>query len=137
MKKIISLKAKITSIATVLLVVSFAFMVIVSVHFMKAYITESMVSQFVHENTQFARQASIIMENGGGVAELQEFVEESVSKNDHLAYAVVIDTTVTAIAHSDSEKIGKSYIDDVTYTVPASQNGEIMTSQFWADVQQA
>lgn len=49
----------------------------------------------------------------------------------------MVDTTVTAIAHSDVEKIGKSYSDDIAYTVPAAQDGVVMTSKFWADVQNA
>lgn len=137
MKKRLSLKMKITGMATILLVVSFAFMLIISIYFIQSYIKEIMVSQFVHENTQLANQVSIILENGGGVPELQNFVEKRVAENDYFAYAVVIDTNVAAVAHSDKEKIGKSYMDDVTYTVPASQKGEIMTSRFWADVQQS
>ena len=131
----ISLKAKITMVAIILFVASFAAMVFVSLHFMEDLIAENMVSQFVKENTQVAKQAGIILEKGGDTQELQSFVEECVSENDYFAYAVAIDTSVTAIAHSDTEKIGKSYLDDTGYTVPAAQNGEIKTSQFWADVQ--
>ncbi len=131
----ISLKAKITMVAIILFVASFAAMVFISLHFMEDLIAENMVSQFVKENTQVAKQAGIILEKGGDTQELQSFVEECVSENDYFAYAVAIDTSVTAIAHSDTEKIGKSYLDDTGYTVPAAQNGEIKTSQFWADVQ--
>lgn len=133
----ISLKAKITIVAIILFVASFAAMVFISLHFMEDLIAENMVSQFVKENTQVAKQAGIILEKGGNTQELQSFVEECVSENDHFAYAVAIDTSVTAIAHSDTEKIGKSYLDDTAYTVPAAQNGEVKTSQFWADVQKA
>lgn len=133
----ISLKAKITMVAIILFVASFAAMVFISLHFMEDLIAENMVSQFVKENTQVAKQAGIILEKGGNTQELQSFVEECVSENDYFAYAVAIDTSVTAIAHSDTEKIGKSYLDDTAYTVPAAQNGEVKTSQFWADVQKA
>jgi len=133
----ISLKAKITIVAIILFIASFTSMVFVSLHFMENLIAESMVNQFIKEDTQLAAQVSILLEKGADTQELQSFVEECVAKNDHFAYVVAIDTSVTAIAHSDTEKIGKSYSDDTTYTVPAAQKGEVMTSQFWADVQNA
>lgn len=133
----ISLKAKITMAAILLFIVSFAAMVFISLHFMEDLIAENMIEQFIKEDTQLAKQVSIILEKGGDTQELQTFVEECVAENEHFAYVVVIDTSVTAIAHSDTEKIGKTYLDDTSYTVPAAQKGEIMTSQFWADVQNA
>ena len=120
-----------------LFVISFAAMVMISLHFMEGLIADNMVAQFVNQNTQIAKQVSIILEKGGDAEELQEFAEACVNENSQYAYAVIIDTSVTAVAHSDAEKIGKNYIDDTAYTVPAAQQGEIMTSQFWADVQQA
>ena len=68
---------------------------------------------------------------------MQAFVDGLIEKNDTLAYAIIIDKTVTAIAHSDEQKIGKNYSDDTGYTVPACTEGKIMTSEFWADVQEA
>lgn len=133
----VSLKAKITMAAILLFIVSFAAMVFISLHFMEDLIAENMIEQFIKEDTQLAKQVSIILEKGGDTQELQTFVEECAAENEHFAYVVVIDTSVTAIAHSDTEKIGKTYLDDTSYTVPAAQKGEIMTSQFWADVQNA
>ncbi|MDE7298691.1 MAG: hypothetical protein K2N94_07655 [Lachnospiraceae bacterium] len=132
-----SLKVKITSVAIVLFIVGFLAMAAISLRFMENLISKSMEEQFVKENTQLANQAGIILEDGGGIPELQKFVEKRVAENSHFAYAVVIDKNVAAVAHSDTEKIGKTYTDDTSYTVPAAQNGVIMTSQFWADVQQA
>ncbi len=137
MKKRISLKAKITLAAIALLVASFTAMVVISLHFMKEYIAESMTAQFVKEDTQLAKQVGILLEKGADIQELQAFVEETAAENSHFAYVVAIDTSVTAVAHSDVEKIGKSYLDDTGYTVPAAEKGEVMTSQFWADVQNA
>lgn len=133
----VSLKAKITMVAILLFIVSFGVMVFISLHFMEKLVAEKMVEQFVKEDTQLAKQLSIILEKGGDTEELQAFVEECAAENEHLAYVVAIDTTVTAVAHSDTQKIGKSYLDDTSYTVPAAQNGEVKTSQFWADVQNA
>lgn len=135
MKRMKSLKNKITGVNTLFFILSFLIMVVLSLRFLEKQIAASMQEQFVNENTQIATQVSIILGNGGGVEELQQFVEECVQNNPHIAYAVVIDTSVTAIAHSDQEKIGKTYLDDTAYTVVAAQNGEIKTSKFWADVQ--
>jgi len=112
-------------------------MLMLSIRQSKSRITDAMVDQFINEDKQIARQAEIILERGGTVDDLQAFVKNLTASNPHIAYAVVIDTTVTAIAHSDEEKIGKNYSDDTSYTVPAAQKGVVMTSSFWADVQKA
>ena len=137
MKKQFSLKGKIALVVISLFGLSFAVMVFIFLHFMEALIAENMVAQFVKEDTQLAKQVGILLEKGGDTQELQSFVEECVQRNSHFAYVVAIDTNVTAVAHSDTEKIGKSYLDDTAYTVPAAQDGVVMTSQFWADVQEA
>ncbi|MDE6980497.1 MAG: hypothetical protein K2P60_03675, partial [Lachnospiraceae bacterium] len=137
MKKQFSLKGKIALIVISLFGLSFAVMVFVFLHFMEGLIAENMVAQFVREDTQLSKQVGILLEKGADTQELQSFVEECVQQNSHFAYVVAIDTTVTAVAHSDTEKIGKSYLDDTAYTVPAAQEGVVMTSQFWADVQKA
>ena len=65
---------------------------------------------------------------------LQNFVEKTVGDSaDKVAYCVVIDENATAVAHSDTEKIGKVYDDD--YTLSAVQNGEKKSMKFYADVQ--
>lgn len=135
--KILSIQTKLTAITAILVTIGFSIMVMISLHCMNAKVTDTMISQFVNENIQIAEQVSILLENGGGTEELQAFVEKTTSSDQYLAYAVIIDTTVTAVAHSDTEKIGKSYLDDAGYTVPAAQKGEIMTSKFWADIQKA
>lgn len=133
----ISMKAKITFLTAILLIVGFVTIIAVTLSISKTKVSEAMVQQFINETGQIANQAEIILENGGTTEDLQAFVEKKVSEDDYLAYAIVIDNTVTAIAHSDTEKIGKNYADDVEYTADAAQNGNIKTSSFWADVQQA
>ena len=137
MSKKVSLKAKVTLTAIILFIASFATMSFVSLHFMEDMISEHMIVQFINEDTQLAKQVSILLEKGADTQELQSFVEECATQNEHYAYVVAIDTSVTAVAHSDTGKIGKSYLDDTAYTVPAAQRGDVMTSQFWADVQKA
>ncbi len=132
-----SIKFRITILETILVLIGFLIMSLISMKIIRQDVTESMVQQFIHEDAQFARQAEIIIENGGSVEELQKFVEDTVAKNDYVAYAVVVDSDVAALAHSDVEKIGKSYADDTSYSVPAATSGAIMNSQFYADVQKA
>lgn len=135
MKKI-SLKIRIVSAMVIIFLVSVGVILPFAVKHSEKILTEVMLEQLVNETQQVARQAEIILEDGGSTQELQNFVNDVASPGSHYAYAVVIDKTVTAIAHSDEEKINKTYLDDTTYTVPAAQQGEIMTSKFWADVQQ-
>lgn len=78
---------------------------------------------------------NILVSNSNPTVELQNFVENKVQQNG-IAYAVVIDKNVTAIAHSDKEKIGKNYEDD-SYSVDGAKNGKTMTSRFYADVQKS
>lgn len=136
MKKL-AMKTRIIIISLVILWIGISLLVMNSVKTMESGIKQSMIKQFVEEDKQIAAQAEIILEKGGGTEELQTFVQNLTQKNQNIAYAVVIDTTVTAIAHSDTEKIGKNYSDDTSYTVPAATQGEVKTSEFWADVQQA
>lgn len=136
MKKL-AMKTRIIIISLVILWIGILLLVMSSVKTMESGIKHSMIKQFVEEDKQIAAQAEIILEKGGGTEELQTFVQNLTQKNQNIAYAVVIDTTVTAIAHSDTEKIGKNYSDDTSYTVPAATQGEVKTSEFWADVQQA
>lgn len=103
---------------------------------MSSKITDAMVEEFVNVDTQIAKQVSILLEKGATVDDLQTFVENLVSENEYIAYAVVVDSDVSAMAHSDTQKIGKSYADDTGYSVPAAQQGAVMTSRFWADVQE-
>ena len=103
---------------------------------MSSKITDAMVEEFVNVDTQIAKQVSILLEKDATVDDLQTFVENLVSENEYIAYAVVVDSDVSALAHSDTQKIGKSYADDTGYSVPAAQQGAVMTSQFWADVQE-
>ena len=135
--KSISMKARIIIVSFILVVIGFVSVVVLTVKTTQKKITDSMMDQFVQQNKQMAAQAEILISNGASVEELQAFVDGLIEKNDTLAYAIIIDKTVTAIAHSDEQKIGKNYSDDTGYTVPACTEGKIMTSEFQADVQEA
>ena len=113
MKKL-AMKTRIIIISLVILWIGISLLVMRSVQTMESGIKDSMIKQFVEEDKQIAAQVEIILEKGGGTEELQTFVQNLTQKNQNMAYAVVIDTTVTAIAHSDTEKIGKNYSDDTS-----------------------
>lgn len=135
--KAFSLKIKIALSSALIMLVGFVLVLLVTFNVAKKNISEAMIEQLINENSQIAAQAEILIEKGATVEELQAFVESTTAKNEYIAYAIVIDKTVTAIAHSDTQKIGKNYSDDTGYSVPAATKGEVMTSSFWADVQQA
>lgn len=132
-----SLTFKLAIVSSILVSIGFIILLALSVTTIDRQVTKAMVEQLTEENRQLAKQAQILLESGAPVSRLQQFVDDTVSSSSRIAYAIVIDNTVTAIAHSDSEKIGKNYSDDTGYTVPAATKGEVMTSQFWADVQKA
>ena len=139
--KNLSLKLKLTICAAILFVVGLVVVIVTTLSVTKTQVSESMQLQFENEAKQVAEQASIILEGDGKTADLQEFVENLVSVNDYIAYAVVIDSDCTAVAHSDSEKIGKNYLEGVDPAESAeadvAQRGNVQCSKFWADVQQA
>lgn len=135
--KNVSLKFKIALTSTITMLLSIAIIIVMLFKVAEGKISTAILEQLVNENSQIAKQAEILIEGGATVEELQAFVESKIAENSYIAYAIVIDNTVTAIAHSDAEKIGKNYSDDVGYSVPAATQGAIMTSSFWADVQQA
>ena len=132
----ISVKIRLAIYIGLMTAIGFLILGIVTTKTMSSKITDAMVEEFVNVDTQIAKQVSILLEKGATVDDLQTFVENLVSENEYIAYAVVVDSDVSAMAHSDTEKIGKSYADDTGYSVPAAQQGKVMTSQFWADVQE-
>lgn len=135
MKGFKSLKTKIIASAVAIIIVSFAVISIININLFKTNIENVILDKSISEANQIAKQVEIMLENDATVDELQDFVEGQVSDNSYIAYAVVIDKTVTAVAHSDTEKIGKTYDDD--YSVSGAKDGELMTSKFYADVQDA
>lgn len=133
----LSLKTKIALSFAILASVGYIIFGFITIKTMSGKIADAMLDEFIHVDEQIAEQAAIIIEKGGEADELQAFVEGLISNNKYIAYAVVVDKEVSAYAHSDAEKIGKSYADDTGYSVPAATQGVVMTSKFWADVQKA
>lgn len=135
--KNLSLKLKIAITSAIVMLISFVVVMLLTLNIAKSKISDAMMEQLINQSSQIAKQAELLIEKDATVDELQEFVEGITEKNSYIAYAVIVDDDVTALAHSDAQKIGKSYADDTEYSVPAATKGEIKSSSFWADVQGA
>ncbi|MGE7952997.1 methyl-accepting chemotaxis protein [Lysinibacillus xylanilyticus] len=82
---------------------------------------------------EMAKQAETILNSESDpIPSLQDFVETK-AKQDNVTYAVVIDTNVQAVAHSDKNKLGKVYEDD--YTIDGAKNGKNQFTRWYAEVQ--
>lgn len=98
--------------------------------------TEISIQNVTSYANQAAKTAGEIFKNNNAnrIEKLQTFVENEVQESKgNISYAVIIDTNVQAIAHSDKQKLGKIYTDD--YTISAATKGITRNSKFYADVQ--
>lgn len=96
-------------------------------------VRQMVLERAINQVTATARYVEYILENVPDyVPELQKLVEKEATQSS-VAYAVIIDKNITAIAHSDYVKLGKVYNDD--YTIEGASKGVIKTSRFYADVQ--
>ncbi|OOE57252.1 methyl-accepting chemotaxis protein [Salinivibrio sp. ML323] len=81
-----------------------------------------------------ADRAEYILENSSTpTADLQDMVSDLKGRDD-ISYAVMIDKNIKAIAHSDTQKLGKVYSDN--YTVAGAGQGQPQHSRWYADVQE-
>ncbi|MFJ7980982.1 methyl-accepting chemotaxis protein [Lysinibacillus xylanilyticus] len=82
---------------------------------------------------EIAKQAETILNSENDpISSLQDFVE-SKAQQDNVTYAIVIDTNVKAVAHSDKGKLGKTYED--AYTIDGAKNGKKQFTRWYAEVQ--
>ncbi len=87
----------------------------------------------INQVTATARYAEYILQNTPDyLPELQKLVDKEAAQAS-VAYAVIIDKNITAVAHSDHIKLGKVYND--AYTIEGASKGVVKTSHFYADVQ--
>lgn len=85
------------------------------------------------KGSQMALHAEYILENSKQpIDDLQEMVT-TLSQRADIAYAIVIDKNVAAVAHSDKQKINRVYKDE--YTVLGATQGVVQHSKWYADVQ--
>ncbi len=102
-------------------------------YYVKSEMEKVLLSKSVETAREIGHEVNTLLElKNAGTKELQDFVSAK-GKQDNIVYAVIIDTNVKAIAHSDKAKIGKVYDD--AYTTDGAKNGNVKTSRFYADVQ--
>lgn len=131
-----SLKNRIIGISLLLFISIISISSYLNIKIVKENFSDALLEKSIQQVNEIARQAENILDSTSNpTVELQNFVENKVKQNG-IAYAVIIDKNVTAIAHSDQEKIGKNYEDD-PYSVDGAKNGKTMTSRFYADVQKS
>ena len=135
-QKFKSLKTQITIIMASTILATLVISGIISTLLIDKQVESAILDRSIKEVKQIAEQIEILLENNMSLEDIQSWIEQKSSETSHIAYMVLIDKSVTAVAHSDVEKLGKSYLDD-EYTVDGAQNGNIKTSKFYADVQKS
>ncbi|CAH1549448.1 methyl-accepting chemotaxis protein [Vibrio rotiferianus] len=81
-----------------------------------------------------AENAGYILENSQQPLEDLQALVDGLKQRSDVSYAIVIDSNVTAVAHSDKQKLNKTYEDD--YTVEGATKGVQQYSKWYADVQE-
>lgn len=129
-----SIKRNLICIFIVAIIVIFSITTVLIGYILKKSITDVLLNKSIETADEVKGSIELILDNDDSneIEKLQNLVEEK-SKKDNIAYAVIIDENIKAIAHSDKEKIGKVYDDD--YTIDGVKNQNIQTSKFYADVQ--
>ena len=102
--KNLSLKLKIAITSAIVMLISFVVVMLLTLNIAKSKISDAMMEQLINQSSQIAKQAELLIEKDATVDELQEFVEGITEKNSYIAYAVIVDDDVTALAHSDAQK---------------------------------
>ena len=131
--RIKNIKLQITTGIMAIIVLIIAANLIGFALFSKFKVQRMVLERAMNQVAATARYAEHILQTSPDyLADLQKLVDKEAAQ-DAVAYAVIIDKNITAIAHSDHIKLGKVYNDD--YTIEGASKGVIKTSRFYADVQ--
>ena len=129
-----SIKQQILFSSLGLLLLAFIINAVLTGYFINNKSQEVLIEKAREQVYEMSKQAEDILDREDDpINALQEFVDEKAGQ-DNVAYAVVIDTNATAVAHSDHEKLNVVYDDD--YTIKGSTEGVSQYSRFYADVQE-
>lgn len=133
MKKHKSIQKQLMISVVGLFVLMLVFITGVTVKLVRDNMTKILIEKAQEQVYEIARQAEHAMEHSGEyLEELQEFVTEK-EKQANITYAIVIDTNVQAVAHSDLNKRNKIYKDD--YTIEGATQGKKQFERWFAEVQ--
>ncbi len=113
----------------VVLIINIAFFVFV----LKEAVTEIMLEKATEQVSETAKIAQYLLENSNNYKDELQNLVDTTSKQNNIAYALVINSKAQALVHSDHQKIGKVYED--SYTLTGVKNKKIQTMRFYADVQ--
>ena len=123
--KIKSIKQQILFLSLGLLLLAFTTNTIFMTTIVNNKSKEVLIEKAKEQVFEIAKQAEVILETEENPIEaLQIFVERKASQ-DNVTYAIIIDTNVMAVSHSDIEKLNRVYEDD--YTIEGATQG---VSQF-------
>lgn len=96
-------------------------------------ITDVMIDKATEMAYEIAREAEFILNSEEDpIPDLIDFVREKAAQ-DNITYAIVIDTNVQAVAHSDPAKQDKTYEDE--YTITSATKGVQQYTRWYAEVQ--
>ena len=123
-----SLRFGIISVLTIILLAN----ALITYYVTQKNVQTVLMEKAISRSEMLSREAANLISMGDYEQKLQELVDREVQQED-IIYAIVIDKNVTAMAHSDHNKIGKSYEDE--YTIDAAKNGNLKTSMWYAEVQ--
>ena len=133
MKKNKSIKTQLILTVILALTIIFGLTTFVMSSILRTSMTNVLLDKSVDTANEVAESIELVLENNDGdISKVQKFLEEK-AEQENIAYAVVIDTDVKAVAHSDKEKIGKVYDDE--YTIDGAKKGIVQTTKIDADVQ--
>lgn len=129
----LSMRFKFNLIINIIVVIGLLMVMISSNMILSRQIETVILNKSIDEAEHIARHLSILLEKGATIEEIQSFTEDNVNTNEHIAYSVVINKEIKAIAHSDMQKIGTIYTDE--YTVEGVTKGIPQTTKFFAELQ--
>lgn len=133
MKKHKSIQKQLMISVVGLFVLILVFITGVTAKLVRDNMTKILIEKAQEQVYEIARQAEHTMEHSGDyLEELQEFVTQK-EKQANITYAIVIDTNVQAVAHSDLNKRNKIYKDD--YTIEGATKGKKQFTKWFAEVQ--
>lgn len=127
------LRTKVVKVTLILLTIMLAVITFSVISSIKSNMHDVLMKKGVELNKEIAAQAEIILSTSSNPSKDLQTMVEKKAKEGNIAYAVIIDTNLKAIAHSDTQKLGKVYEDD--YTKDAATKGSVKSSRFYADVQ--
>ncbi|WP_107840817.1 methyl-accepting chemotaxis protein [Metasolibacillus meyeri] len=94
---------------------------------------EVLIEKAQEQVFEMAKQAETILNSETDpIPALQKFVDTKVQQ-DNVTYAIIIDSNVQAVAHSDADKLNKIYEDD--YTIEGATKGVKQFTRWYAEVQ--